>query len=90
MSNNNIAINTKTITLSQSAYDILEIMAECYNVNRESIVETALKAFFNFEIKIDRLRKEGIGRDEIYGHSAGQNLPDANQKDNVVISLKFS
>ncbi|MDR1494464.1 MAG: hypothetical protein LBI29_00305 [Rickettsiales bacterium] len=91
MSSNNDKENVRTIAIGQSIYEILEVMAECYNVDKESIVEMALKMFFSFEIKIDRLRKEGIGRDEIYRHSTDKNSLDEErgENENVVTNLKF-
>jgi hypothetical protein len=57
-----------------------------------SIIETALKMFFNFEINIDRLRKESINRGKISRGSAGVDFSDENRDDagNVIINLKFN
>jgi hypothetical protein len=90
MSNNNK--NDPVVAISQPVYDILEVMANCYNVDERSIVETALKMFFNCEIKIDRLRKEGIDRDEPFRQEEDENLTgiDQDNERNVVIRLKFN
>ncbi|MDR2777634.1 MAG: hypothetical protein LBB24_02610 [Rickettsiales bacterium] len=84
--------NGPVVSISQPIYEILEVMANCYNVDKESIVETALKMFFNCEIKIDRLRREGINRDETSRCRTIGNSPDMEQSEieNVVINLKFS
>ncbi|MDR1425792.1 MAG: hypothetical protein LBI70_02250 [Rickettsiales bacterium] len=92
MSNNNNERNEPTIALSWSAYDILDVLANCYNVDHKTLVETAIKMFFYYELKIDKLKKEGIDREELPRDKIDRGVSkiEQNEDENIVINLKFS